>query len=127
MFSHVMLGTDNIYESKLFYDSIMAVLGYSEGVMDTKGRCLYIGKLGVFGLTKPINGEKASSGNGMTIGFSVDTPAQVKEWHRVGLTMGGAPCDDPPGIRHSNGRQLYLTYLRDPTGNKLCATHFVND
>jgi hypothetical protein len=32
--------------------------------------------------------------------------------------------EDPPGIRHgTEGRTLYLAYLRDPAGNKLCATH----
>ncbi|AGH80861.1 hypothetical protein PCNPT3_04595 [Psychromonas sp. CNPT3] len=125
MFSHVMLGTDNVEESKKFYDSIMKVLGYSEGVIDPKGRCMYRSESAVFLLTKPINGELASHGNGMTIGFSASTPELVDRWHETGVNNGGTTCEEPPGIRGSGARKLYLAYLRDPSGNKICATHII--
>jgi len=125
MFSHVMLGTNNIEESKKFYDSIMKVLGRGEGVIDHKGRCMYISQSGVLGLTKPINGESANHGNGMTIGFNVANPELVDAWHEAGINNGGSPCEEPPGLRSSGTRSLYLAYLRDPSGHKICATHFV--
>jgi len=125
MFGHVMLGTNNIEKSKKFYDSIMKVLGRSEGVIDQKGRCMYLSQSGVLGLTKPIDGESANHGNGMTIGFNASSPEIVNEWHKVGISNGGSVCEEPPGIRTSGERQLYLAYLRDPSGNKICATHFV--
>lgn len=126
MFSHIMLGANDIEESKHFYDAIMNVLGYEPGVIDAKGRCFYRSSDGAFGITKPINGEPATHGNGMTIGFKVDSPELVDAWHAAGVANGGTSCENPPGIRESDTRKLYLAYLRDPTGNKLCATHFVS-
>lgn len=123
MFSHVMVGTNNVEESKVFYDAILATLGYEPGVMDEKGRCLYPNKTGTFGITKPINGESACLGNGGTIGFNVDSPEAVEAWHTAGIANGGTTCESPPGIREAAFGKMYLAYLRDPTGNKLCAVH----
>ncbi|WP_427977827.1 VOC family protein [Agarivorans sp.] len=127
MFSHIMLGVNDMPASKRFYDAIMAVLGHAEGLVDEKGRCLYLSDNGVLGLTMPINGEAATHGNGMTIGFTVSSPELVNAWHATGLAHGGTACEEPPGIRTSATRSLYLAYLRDPAGNKLCATHFVTN
>lgn len=126
MFSHIMLGTNDIEKSKHFYDSIMEVLGYEPGVIDEKGRCFYRGADGVFIITKPINQEPATHGNGMTIGFKVNSPERVDAWHAAGIAHGGTSCENPPGIRDNGERKMYLAYLRDPTGNKLCATHLVS-
>lgn len=123
MFSHVMVGTDHIEESKKFYDAILGVLGYEPGVMDEKGRCFYPNKTGSFGITKPINGEPACLANGGTIGFNVDSPEAVEAWHAAGIANGGTTCESPPGIREAAFGKMYLAYLRDPTGNKLCAVH----
>ncbi|WP_163134895.1 VOC family protein [Agarivorans sp. Alg241-V36] len=125
MFSHVMIGTNDLSRSQAFYDEIMQVLGYKKGVMDAKGRCMYVTASGVLGLTKPIDGEAASIGNGMTVGFLASSPELVNEWHRVGLENGGTAIEEPPGVRGQPPRELYLAYLRDPDGNKICATHFV--
>ncbi|TKB48566.1 VOC family protein [Ferrimonas sediminicola] len=121
-----MVGSNDIGESKRFYDAVMAVLGYPEGVMDAKGRCLYLGEEGVLGITRPIDGQPAPHGNGMTIGFRVATPELVDAWHAAGLAGGGSSCEARPGVRVSGERRLYLAYLRDPAGNKLCATHFLS-
>ncbi|WP_406608698.1 VOC family protein [Agarivorans sp. JK6] len=127
MFSHVMIGTNDLARSKAFYDQIMQVLGYNEGVMDAKGRCMYATASGVLGLTKPINGEDATNGNGMTVGFLASNPEMVDTWHAVGLANGGTAIEEPPGIRGTAPRKLYMAYLRDPDGNKICATHFMLD
>ncbi|MFA3790202.1 VOC family protein [Aliiglaciecola sp. SL4] len=121
MFSHIMLGANSIEESKAFYDATFAELGCKPGVIDPKGRCFYITDTGIFAITKPINGEPASHGNGSTIGFSVDSPEQGDAWHAAGLANGGTDCEDPPGIRKSPAGDMYLAYLKDPAGNKLCA------
>ena len=118
MFSHVMIGTKDMETSKRFYDAVLGALGYPEGVMDPKGRCFYRSKSGVFAITVPINGEPATAANGGTIGFLVSSPEQGDAWHAAGLANGGQSCEDPPGIR-DNG--VYLAYLRDPDGNKICA------
>jgi catechol 2,3-dioxygenase-like lactoylglutathione lyase family enzyme len=123
MFSHVMLGATDMQASKKFYDAILGALGYGAGVIDEKGRCFYYTKTGVFALSVPINGEPACNGNGSTIGFAAKTPELADAWHAAGLENGGVTCEDPPGIREGGGVRLYIAYLRDPSGNKICALH----
>ena len=123
MYSHVMVGTDDITISKNFYDKLLGVLGYNEGIIDDKGRCFYIDKRGVFSISKPIDGNAASYANGGTIGFLASSPTQVDEWHSMGLEHGGAECEEPPGVRENVFGKLYVAYLRDPYGNKICALH----
>ncbi len=40
MFSHIMIGANDVQESKGFYDAVLGALGYEPGVIDEKGRCL---------------------------------------------------------------------------------------
>jgi catechol 2,3-dioxygenase-like lactoylglutathione lyase family enzyme len=117
MFSHVMVGVSDIEASKRFYDAVLGALGVSPGV-ENNGRYIYLSPGGFFAITIPINGEPATHGNGSTIGFSVDSPEQAEAFHAAGVENGGTTCEDPPG-RRENG--MYLAYLRDPDGNKLCA------
>ena len=125
MFSHIMVGTNDMDKSKAFYDAILGSLGYEPGTIDDKGRCFYITPTGIFSITTPINGESASPGNGNTIGFAVASPDAANTWHATGLANGGTTCEDPPGLRDGALGQLYLAYLRDPAGNKICALHSV--
>ena len=126
MFSHVMLGANSIEDSKVFYDAVLGALGYGPGFIDPKGRCFYMTPTGVFALSKPIDGQPATHGNGSTIGFAM-TPELANAWHQAGVENGGEAIEDAPGIREGNGMKLYLAYLRDPDGNKLCALHRVTD
>ena len=122
MFSHIMLGADDIAASKAFYDAALGALGVPEGVVDEWGRVVYAHAGGRFLLTKPIDGQPASHGNGSTMGFVATSPEAADAWHAAGLANGGTACESPPGIRQGTaGRTLYLAYLRDPSGNKLCA------
>lgn len=123
MFSHVMVGADDIAAAKRFYDSALGALGIAEGVTDEWGRLVYATEGGRFLITKPINGRAASGANGGTIGFLAKSADEVDAWHAAGLATGGAAIEDPPGERNATGgRILYLAYLRDPAGNKVCAT-----
>ncbi len=121
MFSHIMVGANDVDASKTFYDAILGTVGIPPGKVDAKGRVFYITKTGIFAITKPINGEPASAANGSTIGFAVESPEQGALWHAAGLANGGTDCEDPPGIREGAMGALYLAYLRDPAGNKICA------
>ena len=125
MYSHIMVGANDIEKSKTFYDAVLGALGHAPGVLDDKGRVFYFTKSGIFSITKPIDGEPASPGNGNTVGFAAAYPAQADAWHAAGLANGGTACEDPPGIRAGAAGKLYLAYLRDPSGNKLCALHRV--
>lgn len=122
MFSHIMVGADDLAVSRAFYDATLGVLGYPAGFADDKGRVFWITPTGIFAITKPINGEPAGCGNGMTIGFSVNSPEDADAWHAAGIANGGTTCEDPPGVRGAGtDNAMYLAYLRDPAGNKLCA------
>lgn len=120
MFTHVMLGSNDIARSKKFYDATFAAFGGPEGVTDPKGRLIYQHNGGIFILTLPIDGKPACFANGGTVGFGM-TPDQANAWHAAGVANGGKACEDPPGPRE--GSPYYLAYLRDPDGNKLCALH----
>ncbi|MFC4594564.1 VOC family protein [Sphingobium tyrosinilyticum] len=123
MFSHVMVGANDIEESKRFYDAVLGTLGVPPGFIDEKGRVFYMTQAGVFAISKPINGEAATCANGGTIGFAANSPEQADAWHAAGLATGGSTCEDAPGVREGGGTKLYLAYLRDPAGNKICALH----
>ena len=125
MFSHVMVGTNDMEASKAFYDALLAVLGHKPGVQDDKGRCFYFNRGGTFALTAPIDGEPATPANGGTIGFAAESTELVDAWHAAGVANGGIPIEDPPGVRAGPAGKLYLAYLRDPSGNKICAMHRV--
>ncbi|WP_159822310.1 VOC family protein [Colwellia sp. 20A7] len=123
MFSHIMIGANDIAASKVFYDAILGELGHKAGVIDELGRCFYFTETGIFALTKPIDGGDASHGNGTTIGFAASSPEQADAWHAAGIANGGVACEDAPGVRGLGETQLYLAYLKDPSGNKICALH----
>jgi len=123
MFSHMTVGSDDLPKSKAFYDATIMALGGREGRMDDKGRAIYINKGAFLVVTPPIDGAPATPGNGMTIGFTAENSDQVDAWHAAGVAAGGTPIEDPPGWREGAGIRLYLAYLRDPDGNKVCALH----
>ncbi len=125
MFSHVMLGSDDLDASKKFYDAVLGALGYPPGnLMDIGGtpRLFYMTPKGTFAITKPIDGEPATHGNGSTIGFAAATTELADAFHAAGLANGGTAIESPPGVRGAGSpMEMYLCYLRDPSGNKVCA------
>jgi catechol 2,3-dioxygenase-like lactoylglutathione lyase family enzyme len=122
MFSHMMVGSNDLDRSKQFYDALFAAIGGKPG-MPYDGRVMYRHNGGTFIVTSPIDGEAATHANGGTIGFAMDSPEQADAWHAAGVAAGGRPIEDPPGVRSNAYGSLYLAYLRDPDGNKLCALH----
>ena len=123
MFSHVMIGSNDIDRSKQFYDAVFGAIGGKPGVQDAKGRLIYAHNGGVFLVSKPIDGKAATHANGGTIGFTMSDSKQVDAWHKAGVANGGAAIEDPPGIRQGAVGPIYLAYLRDPDGHKLCGVH----
>lgn len=120
MFSHIMLGASDVETSLVFYDAALGALGLAPAVKDPKGRYFYVTEGGIFAITAPIDHQPATHANGSTIGFAAESPAAVDAWHAAGLANGGSLCEDPPGLRQ-NG--MYVGYLRDPAGNKICALY----
>ena len=120
MFSHIVVGSNDIEKSKKFYDAIIGALGGNPGNVDPRGRVIYAHDGGLLIVTKPIDGKAATHANGGTIGFKMASHEQAKAWHDAGVAAGGTSIEDPPGVRQGPMGPLYLAYLRDPDGNKLC-------
>ncbi|WP_454619799.1 VOC family protein [Bradyrhizobium cenepequi] len=122
MFSHVMIGTNDLDKAKAFYDSLLGTLGVKPGFVD-RHRVFWRTKTGTFSVSRPIDGKAATHANGGTIGFNAASKEDVDAFHATGVANGGKTCEDPPGIRDMGEVKLYIAYLRDLDGNKLCAVH----
>ena len=127
MFSHVMIGSNDIERSKKFYNVLLGTLGVGEPFQNTspsgQTRLFYRHDGNSFCVSEPINGEPATFANGGTIGFKCTSPEHVQQFYDTALSHGGTPCEDPPGLREGSLGRMYLAYVRDPDGNKLCALH----
>jgi len=127
MLNHVLIGSNDIERSKRFYDAVLGTLGAGEAIRNVAPsghtRLFYRHEGSSFGVSEPINGEAATPANGATIGFKCSSPEQVQLFHDTAVAHGGVSVEDPPGLRESNLGSLYLAYVRDPDGNKLCAAY----
>ena len=127
MFNHIMVGSNDIERSARFYNAVLGVLGAGEPLRSPAPsghmRLFYRHDGNTFCVCEPINGEPATSANGGTIGFKCNSPEQLQEFHDTAVAVGGTSIEEPPGLRTSELGQLYLAYVRDPDGNKLCAIH----
>ena len=127
MFSHVMVGSNDIERSKRFYDAVLGVLGVGEPLRDQnatgQNRLFYRHDGGTFCVSEPINGQPATFSNGGTVGFKCSSPDQVQQFHDAAVAQGGTSIEEPPGLREGKLGLLHLAYVRDPDGNKLCALH----
>ena len=118
MFSHVMIGTNDLEKAKSFYDALLGTLGVPPGRVD-RHRVFYRTPTGVFSVSLPIDGKPATFANGGTIGFAASSAEQADAWHAAGIANGGRTCEEPPGVRDGAAGKFYLAYLRDPDGNKI--------
>jgi catechol 2,3-dioxygenase-like lactoylglutathione lyase family enzyme len=129
MFSHVMIGSNDIDKSKRFYDAVLGTLGAGEPFRSRAPsghtRLFYRHEGSTFCVSEPIDGEAATCANGGTIGFKCSSPEQVQAFHDAAVAHGGVSIEEPPGLRDNGFGPLYLAYVRDPDGNKLCALHRV--
>ncbi|MGZ3296726.1 MAG: VOC family protein, partial [Xanthobacteraceae bacterium] len=107
MFSHVMIGTNDLDKAKSFYDALLGTLGVPPGRVD-RHRVFYRTKTGVFSVSKPIDGKPATPANGGTVGFAAASPEQADAWHAAGVAHGGKSCEDPPGVREGPQGKIYL-------------------
>lgn len=122
MFSHIMVGTNDLTKAKSFYDKVLGTLGVPPAMVDGH-RIFYMTPAGVFSVSQPIDGKPATFANGGTVGFACSSPEQADAWHAAGVAAGGTSIEEPPGVREGGLGKMYLAYLRDPDGNKLCALH----
>lgn len=122
MFSHIVVGANDLDAAKTFYDAVLAPLGVTlfsdaraEGWLTYRAGDARPG----LDICRPTDGRPASVGNGVNIGLRAPNRAAVRASHAAGLATGGA-SDGEPGLRAHYHSDWYGAYLRDPTGNKLC-------
>ena len=125
MFSHMMVGSNDLEQSKKFYDAFDSWAPRPARATTTRGRPGYRPQgMRSFMVTTPIDGEPATHGNGSTIGFAFDSPSDGRRLARGGRSPPAARRSRiRPASREGEFGSLYLAYLRDPDGNKLCALH----
>ncbi|XHH30151.1 VOC family protein [Xanthomonas euroxanthea] len=128
MLNHVMVGSNDIARSRQFYDAVLGgVLGAAGPLVNPAGsghvRLFYRHAGSTFAVSEPINDAPATSGNGATVGFTCSSPEQVQAFHDAAVAAGGVSIEDPPGERESRMGAVWLAYVRDPDGNKLCAIY----
>ena len=122
MFSHIMIGTNDLERSRAFYAAVLGTLGVKPGFVD-RHRVFWRTPTGTFSVTQPIDGKPACIGNGETFGFACSSAEQADAWHAAGVANGGTTCEDLPGVREGAAGKLYLAYLRDPDGHKICGLY----
>ena len=121
MFTHLVVGTNDLEKAASFYDAVLAPLGLRRQENAPADRLVYVGaEAGAFLVMRPLDWQTAQAGNGGTIGFRAAMPAAVDAFHAAGLVAGGQD-EGPPGPRPSGERMTYGAYLRSPEGHKICA------
>lgn len=127
MFNHIMIGSNDIERSKRFYDAVLGTLGAGEPVRNVAQsghkRLFYRHDGSTFCVTEPINDDPATHANGGTIGFKCSSVEQLNAFHNAALANGGVSIEEPPGLREGSLGAMYLAYVRDPDGHKLCAIY----
>ena len=122
MFTHVVVGTNNLPKAQVFYDGVLSTLG-AKRLMDMGDKAsLWGAEAPQFMVTLPANGQPASHANGGTIGLAASTRDAVHAFHKKALELGGT-CEGEPGPR-AFSPTAYAAYIRDLDGNKLCAFCF---
>jgi catechol 2,3-dioxygenase-like lactoylglutathione lyase family enzyme len=120
MFSHVTVGTNDVAKSKVFYEGVTQPLGlkrqadypeaFGYGLPGDRPRLWIV---------TPLDKNKASAGNGITVGLDAPDRKSVDAAHKAGMQAGGKD-EGAPGLRPHYHPNYYGAYLRDPDGNKVC-------
>ena len=117
MIGYTTIGTNDLDRARVFYDAALAPLGGRRTL--TYERSQYYGspqRGAMLGITLPFDGDAATTGNGVMVALSADSPAMVDQVYAAAMSAGGA-CEGLPGQRMDN---FYGAYFRDLDGNKLC-------
>ena len=117
--THATVGTRDLDKARRFYDGVLGALGYTRS-QDLPAGSVWgqDGSWDFFALT-PRDGNPATVGNGVTVGFKASSAEAVAKFHAAALELGGS-CEGPPGPRPW-APDMHAAYVRDADGNKICA------
>jgi catechol 2,3-dioxygenase-like lactoylglutathione lyase family enzyme len=114
---HVSVGVNDVVAARRFYDPLMTLLGLTIRSVDDDSVDYGAEKL-VFSLETPVNGRRATPGNGVHIAFSAPDRATVDAFHREAMRLG-ARDEGAPGPRPEYSSSYYGAFVLDPEGNKI--------
>jgi catechol 2,3-dioxygenase-like lactoylglutathione lyase family enzyme len=117
--THVTIGSNDLAAARRFYDAVLGALKLPSLPAKSDSRLEYGYERPEFLVLTPADGKPATVANGGMVGFHAADPAAVRAFHAAGLASGGS-CEGPPGPRPARPG-LYVAYLRDPDGHKICA------
>ena len=124
MIAYVTIGADDLVLAKRFYTAFLPALGYTlEAGPEGLSFALPVppGERAIspdFYVKPTFDGRPATAGNGTMVAFEATNQQQVRDLHTAALAAGGAD-EGAPGFRAAYGPHFYVSYLRDPQGNKL--------
>ena len=120
MFSFITLGTNNLKNSRIFYDELLQSINI-KNVLETDRFIGYAKNSSLnkveFYLMLPHNKQMATFGNGTMVTFNITSKKEVDIFYNLALKLG-ASDEGLPGPRHD---EHYYAYFRDLDGNKICA------
>lgn len=120
--SHVSLGTNQYDKAKAFYEKVLAPLG-CKIIMEHPGAVAFGKQFPEFWVNEPHDGQKATVGNGIHVGFMAASKAEVDAFHKAAIAAG-AKDDGKPGPRQEYGEPYYGCFLRDLDGHKIEAAYW---
>lgn len=125
MLSHLSLGVSDLQRSRVFYDAIVAALGF-ERVWTGEGGLGYglpgQERLNLFARIPPEDPGGLAAGPGFHLALVAGSPQQVDDFHAAALASGGR-CNGAPGPRPIYGETYYAAFVLDPDGHRLEAVH----
>lgn len=123
MLNYATVGSNDLERAKAFYDALLPPVGMEKIYDHPSGGRIYgqFGK-GTFGVLGTYDGSDATVGNGVTIGFELDSLQALRDFHAQALELGGTD-EGALGRRGGDASRLHFAYFRDPDSNKLCGYH----
>jgi catechol 2,3-dioxygenase-like lactoylglutathione lyase family enzyme len=128
MFSHVMVGANDVEAMVAFYDGVLGTLGLARDPhqpADSPAGFIWQRhgeRWPQFGLIRPFNGRAATAGNGVQISFAAASRHHVVAAWQAAVANGGTD-EGEPGARSQYSEDFFAAYCRDPEGNQLCFVH----
>ena len=115
--SHVSVGTNDFARAVAFYDRVLTTVGCHR-VLEHDGMVAWGRAFPEFFVQAPVDGGRATVGNGTHIGFIAPDRESVDAFHVAALAAGGAD-EGGPGPRPAYGEPYYGCFVRDLDGHKI--------
>jgi catechol 2,3-dioxygenase-like lactoylglutathione lyase family enzyme len=117
MIDHLSIGVGDVSRSKVFYDAVLAPLGYR--CLSQDAASLGYGQdsivLWVNHSRSPVPADPES---GLHICFAAPTRGSVAEFHAAAVANGGTD-NGGPGLREDYGPNYYAAFVIDPDGYRI--------